>query len=187
MESRPVFKRFWIKVLPDGTALPQFDPFTGEEHLWDEYRGLLAQVLFVPMTPGLAQKIRQHGNLSGPSKLPQIAIDIPPGSGMHYERRARVRLDLTKICGFCEAEFDPDTNECPRCLAKNQWYCSTCDDIKPDPILDLKNDQIRCRECEPKEPHGLNLVHCIGEFYAARHFFTTILTIDGSRRLIINW
>ncbi len=187
MESRPVFKRIWIKVLPDGVALPQFDPFTGEEHLWNEYEGPLAQVLFVPMTQGLAQKMAQHGNLAGPSKLPPIAIDIPPGATVHYERLSKVMLDLTKICGFCEAEFEPEIDECPRCLAKNQWYCSTCDTVKFDPIIDKEKGQVRCRKCEPKEPHGLNIIHCIGEFYAARHFFTTILKINGSKRFIINW
>jgi hypothetical protein len=202
MESKPVFRRFWVKVLPDGRAMPQFDPFSGAEHLWHEYDGPLAQVLFLPMTPTLAEKLKQHGNRGGPSKLPQVVIDIPPGSTVHYERRGRAQFDLTKICGFCEAEFDPDLKECPLCLAKNQWYCSVCDTIKFEPLY-VRNStcneecqrsctgcpsaQVRCPECEAKEPHGLNTIHCLGEFYEGRNFFTTILDVDGTRHLIINY
>ena len=34
--SKPTLHLFWIAEYQDGTALPQFDPDTGEEHLFKE-------------------------------------------------------------------------------------------------------------------------------------------------------
>ena len=36
MKSKPKLHLFWIAEYQDGTALPQFDPDTGEEHLFKE-------------------------------------------------------------------------------------------------------------------------------------------------------
>ena len=35
-ESKPILHLFWIAEYQDGTALPQFDPDTGDEHLFSE-------------------------------------------------------------------------------------------------------------------------------------------------------
>ena len=135
---QPTFRRYWIKILPSGEALPQFDPLTGVEHQWQEYTGPLAQVLFLPMTPALAARIQAAGkNLAEASTLKALSFDVLPGEEVLYHRVGKVKWDTKQICGLCEAEFNLGLTECPRCLAKNQWYCSKCDELKHSPIAEL--------------------------------------------------
>lgn len=143
MSAKPPFRRFWIRILPDGSALPQFDPETGKYCGYEEYLQPVAQILFLPITPLLAERIRSHGDMAEASGLKPLAFDILPGSEVRFHRTGTMRLKPMKICGFCEAEFDTSINICPRCLAKNQWYCSKCDELKEVPIVDfeLQNDK----------------------------------------------
>lgn len=135
---QPTFRRYWVKILPSGEAKPQFDPLTGTEHQWQEYVGPLAQVLFLPMTPVLVQRILAAGkNLAEPSSLKQLVFDVLPGEKVAYHRIGKVRWDTKTICGLCETEFNSDLIECPRCLAKNHWYCGRCDTMIRSPIAEL--------------------------------------------------
>lgn len=130
--------------MPDGRALPQFDPFTGKSHECGEYLGPVAQVLFRPISPSLAEKIRKNGDQAEPSELPALSFDLPPGtildSRQKFSRYGRLRQDRMRICSFCNLEFESDRSDacCPRCLAKIQWYCSECDELKHNPIVLLK-------------------------------------------------
>ncbi len=136
--AQPTFRRFWIRILPDGRAISQFDPSTGKYCGFEEFRDPVAQVLFYPITPGLAEKIQAQGDKAEASCLPVLSFEALPGASIEMHRVGILRYDLRQICGFCEAEFEPELDVCPRCMAKNQWYCGKCDDLKPRPIIDLE-------------------------------------------------
>jgi hypothetical protein len=135
--AQPTFRRFWIRVIPDGSAIPQFDPHTGKYCGYEAYEGPVAQVLFYPISPRLAELIRSQGDQSEASDIKPIVFDIPPSERADMHREGTLRLDPKHICGFCEAEFGPELGVCPRCLASNQWYCGKCDALKENPIVEL--------------------------------------------------
>lgn len=135
--SQPPFRRFWIRVLPDGAAIPQFDPQTGKYCGYESHEGPVAQILFYPVTPHLAELIRAQGDRAEASDLRPLVFDIPPRERADMHRNGVLRLDPMHICGFCEAEFGPELGVCPRCLAQNQWYCGKCDALKETPIVEL--------------------------------------------------
>ncbi len=147
MPVQPIFRRFWIKVKPDGSALPQFDT-TGKDHGCGEYEGPVAQILFYPVSPKLAELIKSQGDKAEPSRLRPLVFDIPPGEEVKFNRVGALRIDPIKVCGFCGAEFDFEGRECPRCLAKLQWHCEKCDSLKENPIIDtlLVNHQKRFKK-----------------------------------------
>lgn len=136
--AQPTFRRFWIRVLPDGSAIPQFDPHTGKYCGYESYGGPVAQILFYPVSPQLAELIRAQGDLAEASGLKLLVFDIPPGEKADMHREGTLRLDPMHICGFCELEFGPDVGACPRCLAANKWYCGRCDALKEDPLIELE-------------------------------------------------
>ena len=56
--SEPILHLFWIAEYQDGTALPQFDPDTGEEHLFKEVdQSKLKHFGWYAFPPKLAQKV----------------------------------------------------------------------------------------------------------------------------------
>jgi len=136
--AQPTFRRFWVRILPDGSAIPQFDPRTGKYCGFETYPGPVAQVLFFATTPRLAELINKQGDVAQVSNLRTLAFEVPPGSVASMHRVGKLRLEPKRICGFCEAEFDAALRVCPRCLAKNQWYCGKCDDLKETPIIDFE-------------------------------------------------
>jgi hypothetical protein len=136
--AQPTFRRFWVRILPDGSAIPQFDPRTGKYCGYEAYPGSVAQILFYPITPRLAELIKKQGDIAQASGLRPLAFDVLPGSMAPMHRVGKLRLEPKRICGFCEAEFDAALRVCPRCLAKNQWYCGKCDELKETPIIDFE-------------------------------------------------
>ncbi|MFA5753413.1 MAG: hypothetical protein WC910_10130 [Bacteroidales bacterium] len=176
--AQPLFRRYWIKVHPDGSAFSQFDPFSGKSHESGEDKDPVAQVLFYPVSSGLADKICKQGDKAEPSNLPPLVFDIPIGGGAKLYRVGKLRYDLRQICGICQMEFSPDLEECPRCLAKNQWYCGSCDALKDKPIIDQETNQVRCPDCEATLPRGLRHIECIGEFYQESHYTSYVLEIS---------
>ncbi len=128
-------------MLPDGSAISQFDPHTGKYCGYEAYEGPVAQILFYPITPRLAELIRAQGDQAEASNLKPLVFEVPPGERADMHRDGVLRLDPMHICGFCEAEFGPEVSTCPRCLAQNQWYCGKCDALKENPVveLDLQN------------------------------------------------
>jgi len=193
--AQPTFRRFWVEIHPDGSASPQFDPFTGKSHETSDAKRPVAQVLFYPISPGLAEKIRAQGDVAEPSELPVLSFEAPPCRPIDLGRRplpdfyrtGTLRYYMRRICGFCEAEFGPDVEVCPRCLAKNQWYCGTCDTLISAPIVDRELDQVRCPVCEKTEPRGLKMIRCIGDFNEEKLYTHYVLEIDGHRHLILDY
>ena len=167
---QPLFRRYWIKISPDGQAHPQFNPFTGDAHQCNDYNGPVAQILFYPMKPNLSQRIIAKGDKAEPSELLPLKFDNLPGKEVKFYRTGAVRLLRLHKCGFCGAVLDCEINECPACLAKDQLYCSSCDELKPDPIYDQEKNQFRCPDCEKRDPHGLKVVRCMNDITDALHF-----------------
>lgn len=70
------------------------------------------------------------------------------------------KIDLTDYyhCVGCGQDMIWDGTgvlECPRCNARNEWWCSRCKEIKDNPIF-MEKGEVRCQECADQgEPHGL--------------------------------
>lgn len=184
--AQPTFRRFWIRVLPDGSALPQFDPNTGKYCGFESYPGQVAQIIFMAVTPTLAQKIVANGDQAEPSVLPTLTFDIPPGMRADLHRVGSLQLEPMHVCGFCEMEFSAELDTCPRCLAKNQWYCGKCDALIQRPIVDYKARQVRCPTCEALDPCGLKNIRRIGDFVEEKHFTHYVLVIGDERHIILD-
>lgn len=135
--AKPCFRRFWVIVRPDGSAEPQFDPITGKSREIGVDLGPVAQILFFPITPVLAEKIRANGDEAEASNFPVLTFMVPPGKPVKFHRLGDVRLDPVQVCGFCKAVFDDSAEECPRCLAKVSYYCGKCDSLKMEPLVDF--------------------------------------------------
>ena len=184
--AQPTFRRFWVKVLPNGLAIPQFEPDTGRERLWREYRGQVNRVLFLPISPTLRDKIQSHGNLAKTADLP--ALEFPVRAQVGYYRHNTIRFIPHQICWFCTAEFDlPSESDlaCPCCLARNAWYCDICDSLKEVPLI--VGQEARCPDCQAvRRIRGLLRLECIGEYFEEKHHYVHILDVDGSRHLIID-
>ena len=136
MSAEPPFRRFWVRIKPDGSAIPQFDPKTGNYCAFEDYPNPVAQIIFLPVSPRLAELMQSQGNKAEASTLKTLEFEVPPGATAHMHRVGTYRLQPMMVCGFCELEYDLDIEICPRCMAKNQFYCSKCDSLKPDPIID---------------------------------------------------
>jgi len=185
--AQPTFRRFWIRVLPDGSALPQFDPETGKYCGFESYPGQVAQIIFMAITPLLAEKIQANGDRAEPSQLPCLTFDVPPGTKADFHRAGSLRLEPMHVCGFCEAEFAPELDTCPRCLAKNRWYCGACDALIENPIVDHKARQVRCPACEATNPRGLRGIRRIGDYAEEKLFTHYVLTIGNERHIILDY
>lgn len=133
--AKPIFRRFWVKIRPDGTAIPQFDPKDGKSREVGTDLVPLASLIFHPVTPILAERIKSNGDYAEPSDLPILSFDFLPGDKIEFNRVGSLRIDPVKVCGFCGAEFDWDSEECPRCLSRIKWYCPECDELK-EPLID---------------------------------------------------
>lgn len=185
--ARPTFRRFWVRILPDGSALPQFDPYTGKYCGFESYSGQVAQIVFMGITPQLAEKIRANGDLAEPTQLPNLTFEVPPGTKADLYRTGTLQLMPMRVCGFCSAEFAPGLDTCPRCLARNHWYCEACDKLVENPIIDYENQQVRCPVCEKTVPCGLRGIRRIEHFVDEKLFTHYVLTIGEERHIILDY
>jgi hypothetical protein len=203
--AQPNFRRYWLKILPDGSGRPEFEPDTGKYHNWRDYTGPVKKVLLVPVTPDLAQKIKSTGDLAEPSSLPILEYDVEPvrelidiwdadnlgtplPSAIYFRRDGRLQYILHYFCSSCRLQFDLDKGSliCPRCQAKNEWYCGKCESIVDRPIVFFDGVQ-RCPVCEIKgKPHGCRRIKTIVSFYEERLTYWRILEINGNRHILLD-
>lgn len=167
--------------------MPQFDPQSGKYCGYETYDGPVAQILFRAVTPRLAEQIASQKDVARASQLAALDFEVPPGVKAELYRKGTLMLFPRHICGFCEAEFSADVSVCPRCLAKNQWYCGTCDCLIEDPVIDRIKRQIRCPTCERTDPRGVRQIQCIGEFSDEKIFTHYILSIGNERHIILDY
>lgn len=94
------------------------------------------------------------------------------------------KVDLTDYyhCVGCGQDMFWDgtgTLECPRCGARNEWYCSRCKDLKTDPLF-MEKGEVRCRDCADQgEPHGLMRVKNLELRSFAEYETIYVLGVEG--------
>lgn len=174
-ELKPLFRRYWIKVLPNGRCISQFDP-EGEYILWDNAIPA-TKVLLVPFSLEFAAKVREKGSNAEASNLP--VLEFPVFNRVEYHRWCTVRWDVYTVCHFCGAVLTPDAKSCPRCMGRNWFYCDVCDSLK-----DVPKGTLLCPDCP--EPRGLMEVGVIKEETDEQLKHVHVLEIDGHKHLIID-
>ena len=90
--SQPILHLFWIAQYQDGTALPQFDPDTGDEHLFSEVdQARLKRFGWYAFPYDMAQKIPQAVfNLA----LNRYTVDIPQGEKLMAFRTTTLSVTM---------------------------------------------------------------------------------------------
>ncbi len=85
---------FWIAEYTDGTALPQFDPETGEENRFaDVDHEKLERFGWYPFTPKLARKIlKDEMTAVIPTRNPPYTVTLEKGDGLVAYRTNTIRL-----------------------------------------------------------------------------------------------
>lgn len=145
----------------------------------------LSRVHWVPFTPELAQKVAALGQPAVALPIPTITMELDPtarrwqvetGRGLFWgvgggfrgveqigeepilKRSAALHLSDYYLCSRCGSAFvwEGEGNlECPDCKTRNQWFCSRCKAIKPNPKF-YPRGEVRCPDCEEEGiPHGL--------------------------------
>lgn len=157
-ELKPLFRRYWVKILPDGSAISQFDP-DGKYTQWHDNIPA-KRIMFLPFSLEFAEKVRSKGDDAEASNLPILVFDVTQKSaawtgtgalfnGCHsvhsivpnvtrYHRNVVIRQQMYTVCRFCGATLNSDTTQCPRCLGRNWYYCDKCDSLKARPIVKLE-------------------------------------------------
>lgn len=177
-ELKPLFRRYWVKVLADGRCISQFTP-DGDYVLWDD--SIPAQkILFLPFSIEFARKVCSKGDLAEASNLP--ILEFPVKDAARYHRHCTVRWEPYTTCKFCKAVLNADEKICPRCLGRNWYYCDRCDKLIDVPKLEAGN--ILCPDCP--EPRGLMTVGVIAEEVDNTLKHTHVLEIDGQKHVIID-
>ena len=86
--SKPILHMFWIAEYQDGQALPQFDPDTGEEHLFKEVdQARLKHFGWYAFPRNLANKVAYAAH--NPC-LTSYTVDIPPGGTLVAHRTTTI-------------------------------------------------------------------------------------------------
>lgn len=181
--------RYWVKIPPTGTkAFPMFSP-SGIEHKWPEYDGPVAEVRFLPFSGQLAADVTARDNKASARDFAPISIVIPKSASLEYFRRGWVTSTPHFYCGneSCRNVFDlpPGADiECPKCLARNQWWCDVCKEIDRHPIF-FRTGEARCSICETEikpdgfvHPRGLiKLINVVTIFGEENHCFHVLRVI----------
>jgi hypothetical protein len=180
-QTTPIFKRYWTKILPDGSKQSMFGD-DGTYNLWkDDIQA--DKIFFEPITLNdEVRKIKSKGSLAETNKLPRLEFDVK-GREVKYHRTQITRVIPHAICTFCGSELNEGVElVCPCCLGRNWFYCDKCDELKDHMKEDDKLGL--CPDCV--EPRGLMTVKCIMEEYESKISYFHVLEIDGHRHLIFD-
>ena len=86
--SKPILHLFWIAEYQDGTALSQFDPDTGEEHLFKNVdQAKLKRFGWYAFPLELANKVACAAHNP---RLTSYTVDIPPGVALVAHRTTTI-------------------------------------------------------------------------------------------------
>ena len=90
--TKPILYLFWVTEYKDGTALPQFDPDTGEERLFSEVdQDKVARFGWYPFTPELARKV--NGAMVNPL-LDSYVLNLSEGKNLVALRSVSKQVTL---------------------------------------------------------------------------------------------
>lgn len=93
--STPILHMFWIAEYQDGQALPQFDPDTGEEHLFKEVdQSNLKRFGWYAFPRNLANKVAYAAH--NPC-LASYTVDIPPGAALVAHRTTSITFSPKEL------------------------------------------------------------------------------------------
>jgi len=99
--TSPTLYLFWIAEYQDGTALPQFDPDTGEEHLFSEIdQDKLVRFGWYSFPSELAQKV---ANAALNPLLSSYVLNLPEGKELIAFRSTTIKTNLSGIVKGHEA------------------------------------------------------------------------------------
>jgi predicted RNA-binding Zn-ribbon protein involved in translation (DUF1610 family) len=189
--TKPVLEYYWIKLLEDGTQLPQFDK-DGKETHWHADNRSVEKVLLVPFDISFADKVTLSGT-------PAIAFNNQPiefivrGELVECGRDNAVITDEYFQCDICGWKFHHTDSskyaKCPQCGVQDDWYCSRCGENKTEFKVTEKG-QVQCKDCEI--PTGLDRKMKLFRMTEVKHicdYFirtpTRKLTITDSGKIIL--
>lgn len=109
---------FWFRLFDDGREEFEFDPRTGNPAEWGkETPSGIKRFGWLPMTPELADKIRDYDEIGYPVSAPPVAINVQPGEVPVIYKDPSVIKGLQITCSKCKTAIRamavPET--CPRC------------------------------------------------------------------------
>lgn len=133
-ELKPLFRRYWVKVLDNNRCIAQFD-HEGNYVLWNNDISC-KRVLFVPFSIEFANICKSKGNNCEISNLP--VLEFEANNNVKYYRNCTIKHDVSISCHFCGYPLEFGDIQCPRCFGKNWYYCDRCDSLKDNPIIKLE-------------------------------------------------
>lgn len=162
LELHSTFRRYWVKILPDGSCLAQFDQ-DGNYVLWDDSIPA-KEILFIPFSKSFAALVRSKGDTAFHSNLP--VLKFPVVKEVLYHRHVTIRHEGRLICHYCGAFLEDNAKVCPRCLGTNWYYCDLCDSLK-DPkhikveveLVQVEGGSIRLCKVPPYFLNPLARIH----------------------------
>ena len=158
MESNPTLKQglkynppvyFWLAEYNNGKALPQYNPYTGEENKWDAIdQSKLVKFSLYPFNTKLAAILYKKGFLVKVKSLQPYHLILNPDERLIYLRRQFINPFTYRICLNCnhkfmarkgitevvkevvEVEGKKDSvytsYKCPKCGKYNAYICPKC-------------------------------------------------------------
>jgi hypothetical protein len=170
----PILVYMWSAVLGDGkSAIPQYNPATGEERSWQDVANLdISKLMWLRIPPSMSSKIENTATLP----VPNVILELRPGDIPVWTRRGYVDRITKYHCEVCGSDFswkgdcdvecqecgfefhwDPEQNEdriCPECGEAVQitYRAATCPQCgaKDQWYCDV------CQEFKPKQLHFKN-------------------------------
>jgi len=143
MTQRPLVY-YWIAQYSNGTALPQYDPYTFRENSFGEIQqDKLIKFGLYPFPRNLVDGIRKKNNDSVVSIpfLPIYEINLNKNKRLIHYRDVFISQETYHRCGKCNKEFSysPKTSKsldsvlsspiCPHCGAHDLYICKSCKKI----------------------------------------------------------
>lgn len=128
---------FWWRQYEDGRIEQEFDPETGQIRLWGTTPKNLKRAGWLPVTPDLANKMREHNEFGIPTQSPSVIIELKPGDELEIFKDCSV-LDgyrvHCKVCGAVYRTFGERAEHCLNCGTKPAWRCPKCSKLTDNEI-----------------------------------------------------
>jgi len=128
---------FWWREYRDGRQEQEFDLLTGQISPWGpKTPDGLAKVGWLPVTPGLAQKMKSCGEYGIPTQSLAVILPLAEDEEPVIYKETTVWEGSQVHCKACDAVFrsrGPATH-CPVCGAKTSWRCPKCGQLQDSEI-----------------------------------------------------
>jgi hypothetical protein len=147
MEYNPLVYQ-WVAFYENGRVLPQFNPYTGEEHDWcDIDQDSLVKFGLYPFNAELALILFNRGVTVHPKNIEAHEVFLDKGMRLIFVRRQFIKKFTFHSCNRCEnkwiakegdeweliaktvqngKEHSYTSYKCPKCEAYNVMVCPGC-------------------------------------------------------------